>query len=66
MRSQFLSSKQIQIQGFVSYQFGEIVNTGIADPLSRSRTVQAEGTFQTRFLPDSSDGIFNGVEDGCC
>lgn len=55
---------QIQIHSFFSYLLRELVDAGVADPLSRSWTVQLEGTLQTGVSPGGGDGVFDGVEDG--
>lgn len=57
---------RIQIQPFLSYLFREFIDAGIADPLSRSWTIQPEGTPQIGLSPGGSDGIFDGIEDGRC
>lgn len=54
---------QVQVQAFFSYLLSELVDAGIADPLSRSWTVQPEGTLQTGLSPGGGDGVFDSVED---
>lgn len=47
----------------LSYQLGEAVAAGVADPLAGGGAVQPEWTADARLCPGGADGIFDGVEN---
>lgn len=47
------------------YQFGEAVTAGVADPLRRGGAVQPKWSSDARLGPGGTDGIFDGIENGC-
>lgn len=47
----------------LSYQFGELVTAGVADPLSGGGAVEPERPAEARLGPCGANGVLDGVEN---